>query len=500
MNLNDIIDGCKGIVKPLHVAGSVISSVEYDSRNVKEGSLFVAITGFESDGHDYLDDCMDRGAVAVVVSSDRGAEFSHLYEKGISVLASDNTRRALSVISSVFYGLPSKSMLVIGITGTNGKTSITYMLESVLKYQGLEPGIIGTISYKWADKEIAAKNTTPESKDIQEFMSTMRNDGVNVIIMEVSSHALDLFRVDDVEFDIAVFTNLTRDHLDYHKNFDEYFKAKKRIFDLLENSTKEKRFGIVNIDDDYGKQILNARDHYGFAMLSFGLGKEASYRPVPDSIDNSIGGLSYILEKPINEIGIGLSVAGTFHVYNSLAAIAVLHAVDIPIEIIQKGLKSLERVPGRFDVVKSSLGFSIIVDYAHTSDALLKFLQSVNEIIHSRIICVFGCGGDRDKTKRPIMGKIAVENSDMAIITSDNPRSEDPAGIIDDIVSGIEGKNYEIIPDREEAIKRAISMGEDGDIIVIAGKGHEDYQILETGKIHFDDREVAEKYILERSA
>jgi len=475
-----------------------ITSVEYDSRRVSEGGLFVAVQGLKSDGHEYIDAVLEKGAAAVVVSRDRAEEFADRVNGRTSLLSATDTRSALSFLSAGYYGNPSGSMKVIGITGTNGKTSITYMLESILRAGGFNPGIIGTVNYRWSGKELPAPNTTPESTDLQRILADMRMDGVDVAVMEVSSHALELKRADHIEFDIAVFTNLTRDHLDFHENFENYFSSKKRLFALLESGSKTGRTGIINADDKYGALLLEDTAGYTSRICSFGLEKNAAYRPVKGSIANTIDGLSYEIEEPDPGTAIDLNLSGTFSVYNSIAAYAAAREMGLPAETIQKGLRELHTVPGRFEVLKSGLGFSVIVDYAHTGDALLKLLEAVNELGHSRVITVFGCGGDRDRSKRPIMGAVAERNSDLAIVTSDNPRTEDPDAIIQDITGGMSNGGYEIISDRREAIRRAVMEAGRGDIIVIAGKGHEDYQILGTTRIHFDDRETAAVFIKER--
>lgn len=472
-----------------------ISSIEYDSRKVKEDSLFVAVEGLQSDGHDYIKSAVANGAKCIIVSSSRIEEFLKLYPSGITFLKTNDTRRALSVVSASFFQFPSRTMTVIGVTGTNGKTSITFLLESIFKNAGYNPGIIGTVNYRWNNEELPAANTTPESRDMQELLYNMKKDGIDIVIMEVSSHALDLNRTDDVDFDVAVFTNLTRDHFDFHGNFENYFSAKKKIFQLLENSSKEKKVGIINIDDDYGMKIFEEKEDYSYQLKSFGLNEKSDYRPVIDSIENKITGLKYVIEKPLDGLSVELILSGTFHVYNSLAAVAVSDSIGLSTDEIRNGLGSIQSIPGRFEVLNSPEGFSVVIDYAHTGDALLKLLQSVNELNANRVITVFGCGGDRDRTKRPIMGQVAEQNSDKLIITSDNPRTEEPSAIIDEIVKGLDGKNFEVIVDRESAIKHAVSIGQEGDIIVIAGKGHEDYQILGTEKIHFDDREIAAKYM-----
>ncbi|HOK02899.1 MAG TPA: UDP-N-acetylmuramoyl-L-alanyl-D-glutamate--2,6-diaminopimelate ligase [Spirochaetota bacterium] len=500
MKLSELLRDCKYF---LSVAGDrdvdslEIKSIEYDSRKANGDCIFVAVKGFETDGHNYIEAAVEKGCKVILLSEDRVSDFIYLEDKGVIILVSHDTRRALSYISSVFYGRPSESLCVIGVTGTNGKTSITYLLESVFKSNGIKCGVIGTINYRWNDVCIPAPNTTPESKDIQELLRRMLDDGLTHVIMEVSSHALELNRVDDVAFDCGIFTNLTQDHLDFHKTFDCYFLAKKKLFELIDKSPKKNKLGLVNIDDTYGLEILNCASKYSFKLQSFGETSEADFFADPLTIKNNITGLSYKLICASGEFNLNLKIAGRFQVYNSLAAFGAGVFTGIsPMDVVA-GLEALESVPGRLQVVDAGVGFYAVVDYAHTGDALLKLLQSINEMPHNKVITVFGCGGDRDKTKRPLMGQIAVSHSDFAIVTSDNPRTEDPALIIKDIVAGISSDNYIVEQDREKAIAKAVSMAARGDVIVIAGKGHEDYQILGKEKHHFDDREVVLKYMRE---
>lgn len=485
----------------VHLSGAKnvpIFSIEYDSRKVRNNSLFVAIEGLSSDGHLFIPDAIARGASAVVVSKNRASEFSSLGNDRVAILSSENTRSALSKISAVFYDHPSQSCKVIGITGTNGKTSTTYMVESIAKVAGLSPGVIGTIEYRWKGRRETSPNTTPESRDLQELIFHMKHDGVNCIIMEVSSHALELSRADDVHFDVVAFTNLTRDHLDFHGNFEKYFEAKKKIFTLLDKSSKDKKVGIVNIDDPYGKQIFEQKNIWQSQMLSIGFDSNADFRVIASTVINTISKGAYELITPAGKMKISLSLGGRFNVYNSLTAFAVSYSLGIPNEAIVEGLSMISNIPGRFERISSKLGFHVIVDYAHTDDALQKLLQSVRELSPKRIITVFGCGGNRDKTKRPLMGKVATELSDITIITSDNPRKEDPLSIIQDIVKGVVRGKYEVEIDRKKAIEWAIEMANEGDIVVIAGKGHEDYQIICDEKRHFDDREIVRLCITAR--
>ena len=498
MKAGDILKGSCELITAAGDAdlGSVeITSIEYDSRRAGAGSMFVAVKGFESDGHDYIEAAVKNGCRCVLLSDDRLPDFIHLESLGVIFLVSHDSRRALSRVSSVFYGEPSKKLHVTGITGTNGKTSITYLLESVYNSIGHSCGVIGTVNYRWKGKVLPAPNTTPESRDIQELLKLMFDEGVTHVVMEVSSHALELNRVEDVEFDCAVFTNLTQDHLDFHKTFEAYFAAKRRLFDLLEKSCKQNRAAIINTDDEYGRRIYNSNGGYSFRMISYGESEGADLLAAPDSIDNRITGISYRLVHGPDRRDVKLRLAGRFQVYNSLAALGAALYSGIDIDDVISGMSELRSVPGRLQVVDPGLGFYAVVDYAHTGDALLKLLQSVNEMPHKKIITVFGCGGDRDRTKRPVMGRIAVDNSAFTVVTSDNPRTEDADRIIEDIMKGIDGGSYMVEPDREKAIEAAINMAEEGDVVVIAGKGHEDYQIIGKTKHHFDDREMALKYM-----
>ncbi|HOO71782.1 MAG TPA: UDP-N-acetylmuramoyl-L-alanyl-D-glutamate--2,6-diaminopimelate ligase [Spirochaetota bacterium] len=499
--ISTLISQSGGIVALVSGTGSdPVSSVEYDSRKAEAGSLFVAIKGYASDGHDYVAQAVDKGVSSVVVSRARVDEFLPLAEKGVCLMAAEDTRAALAYLSAGFYGFPSKDLVVVGITGTNGKTSITYMLENIFDTAGIDTGVIGTINYRWKGKVFDAPNTTPESRDLQQILSRMRDDGVRAVVMEVSSHALDLGRAEAIDFDAVVFTNLTGDHLDFHGDMESYFKAKKKIFPLLQKSCKTWKFALVNTDDEYGALIAEEKSSFPFPLYGYGLNPDADFRPAPDSIQSRITGISYMLEEPLSGYEIRMVLAGRFHVYNSLAAFAVARNLGLAYNVISRGLAELYAVPGRFDVISSKKGFTVIVDYAHTPDALLKLLQSVRELSPSRIITVFGCGGDRDKTKRPVMGKIASDYSDYVVVTSDNPRKEDPDAIIEDIVSGIVRVGHTVIPDRKGAIVHAVDRAREGDAVVIAGKGHENYQIIGTVKSHFDDREIAEECIRNREA
>ncbi|HQO03830.1 MAG TPA: UDP-N-acetylmuramoyl-L-alanyl-D-glutamate--2,6-diaminopimelate ligase [Spirochaetota bacterium] len=501
MRLEYLIRDAGSLVRPVSSCGDVmISSVEYDSRRVQRGSVFVAVKGFQSDGHDYVLRAVAAGAAAVVVSADQEEHFRESVHDGVVLIVSDDCRRALSRFSAAMCGFPSRKAVVIGITGTNGKTSTTYMLESVFRKAGYNPGVIGTVNYRWNTTVRPAPNTTPESKDIQDLLREMTDDGIDCVIMEISSHGLELGRANDIDLDAAIFTNLTRDHLDFHHTFEEYFAAKMKIFEILERSMKKNKSAVINTDDPYGIRIFKERGRYRYPFISFGTAHNADYMPVAGSIVNTISGIGYRMQGPGFQRDVVMKVAGRFNVYNSMSAFAAACSLGIADDVIAAGLGEVNTVPGRFDCIDSGEGFSVVVDYAHTDDALEKLLLSARELNPHRLITVFGCGGNRDRTKRPLMGKVATLLSDHVVITSDNPRKEDPKVIIDDILAGITASNYEVEPDRETAIRNAIEKAEKGDLIIIAGKGHEDYQILGTEKIHFDDREIAGKYIQQRVA
>jgi len=473
---------------------SDVLSVEYDSRKVFPGSVFVAVQGLEIDGHNFINDAVEKGCTALVVSSERGDEFRKYADRGIALLLSDDTRKSLSRLSAVFCGNPSGKLHVTGVTGTNGKTSITYLLESVFAECGINCAVMGTINYRWQGRTVEAPNTTPESREVQYMLKQMADDGVTHVIMEVSSHALELNRVDDVEFDIAVFTNLTGDHIDFHKSMDKYFEAKRKLFYLLNASSKRNKTAVINIDDSYGEIIAGDCSSMNFNTVTFGFSENDGIRISEESVKNKITGLSFDFNDSGIEHSLNLQLAGKFQAHNSIAAYASAINTGLAAEAVCSGLEKLKSVPGRLQVLDPGRGFFMIVDYAHTPDALLKLLQSAREMDHNRIITVFGCGGDRDRTKRPVMGGIAAENSDFAIVTSDNPRTEDPEIIIEEIIAGIKKENYMSESDREKAIEKAVNMAQADDIIVIAGKGHEDYQIIGKKKRHFDDREIALKY------
>jgi UDP-N-acetylmuramoyl-L-alanyl-D-glutamate--2,6-diaminopimelate ligase len=481
-------------------AGMVLCGVEYDSRRCGPGSLFVAVKGLVRDGHDFVPQVLAAGA-AVVVDRERADEFCACVP-GALVISADDTRAALSYISEYFFGQVSRTLPVIGITGTNGKTSTTYMLERIFAACGCTPGVIGTVNYRWKNTVLDAPNTTPESRDLHELMARMAADGVDVIIMEVSSHGLDLGRVDDIRFTVACFSNLTRDHLDYHHDFESYYLAKQKLFDLLAAGGSPDALAVINVDDEYGRRLRDHVRRHSYRVMTIGHGADADLRINDDSVRNTMQGISYVAAGAAGEYSVQLRLAGAFHIYNSLTALAAATGFGLEPGRVIAALGAMDGVPGRFDRLLSPLGFGVVVDYAHTDDAMQKLLSSARGLEPQRLITVFGCGGDRDRTKRPLMGKAAAEWSDLVIVTSDNPRTEDPDKIIGDILPGVQQGNatYRVEPDREKAIALAIGQAAPGDLVIIAGKGHENYQILGSTKIHFDDREIAARYIAERKA
>lgn len=456
-----------------------ISSVEYDSRKVTSGSLFVAIRGYETDGHLYIQKAVESGAVAIVLEDER-----FLYDnKDIVFIKVENSRRSLGFISSNYFGNPGAKLKIIGVTGTNGKTSITYFLKSILKEAGFKVGIIGTIENQIEDKVYESAVTTPESRDIQELLAKMVDADCDYCVMEASSHALYLDRVAAIPFKTAIFTNLTQDHLDFHKDFTEYLNAKKILFTYIDKNG----FSILNADDRTFDEISGMA---GGKIISYSISEASDYKA--SDINMDIDGTSYILINQGHTNRINLRMIGEFSIYNSLAAIAAANVMGIELSIIKEGLRKVS-VNGRFQLIESPRDFAVVVDYAHTPDGLLNVLTTARKITNGRVICVFGCGGDRDIKKRPIMGKVAGENSDFLIITSDNPRTEDPLLIIDMIEAGVKetSASYIRITNRKDAIEYAIEMAKSGDLVIIAGKGHEDYQIIGKTKYPFSDFEIA---------
>ncbi|MDH5406683.1 MAG: UDP-N-acetylmuramoyl-L-alanyl-D-glutamate--2,6-diaminopimelate ligase, partial [Candidatus Aminicenantes bacterium] len=405
----------------------------------------------------------------------------------------DNARRALAIISGNFYNQPSRRLYLIGVTGTNGKTTVTYLVESIFQQGGRKIGRLGTIDYRVGERLVEAERTTPEAPDINRYMAEMVENDCQACVMEVSSHSLDMERVYGCDFDVAVFTNLTRDHLDFHLSMERYFSSKRKLFEYLEN--KKEAVAVINLDDPKGKELSR-----GLKVRSITYGWQPSADITVDSYQLSLQGLQATITTPEGKLQVSSPLIGRANLSNILAAVGVGMAAGITPSAISQGIARVSPIPGRFEQVNEGQDFTVIVDYAHTDDALRNLLESVREVAKGRVITVFGCGGDRDPSKRPLMGAHAMKLSDIAIVTSDNPRSEDPLQIIREIEVGIESVGVRkgahlVIPDRKEAIKRAIDEAHPGDMVVIAGKGHERYQIIGNKTIPFDDREVARQLI-----
>lgn len=452
------------------------NDIHYDSRKIKEGDIFVALSGISVDGHNFIAKAIELGAKMIIVSKE-----VEILDNKVTYIKVEDTRQSLGLIASNFYGWPQNALKIIGVTGTNGKTTSTFILEKLLG----RCSRIGTVEYKIGEEIIEAPNTTPESLDLVKMMKKTLDLGIEYFVMEVSSHALEMGRVEMLKFDAAIFTNLSQDHLDYHKDMDSYFKAKRKLFLKLKDSKK----GSYNIDDTHGKLLFEEFGGISYSSKNGILKGEI----LENKLHTTIVSIEYNGKKVVEEI----KLLGLFNLYNLMGVMGALINLGFTFEELCKRLGNLQGVPGRFQGVEAGQNFNVIVDYAHTPDALTNILKALVEIKKTRIITIFGAGGDRDKTKRPLMAIEAAKYSDLVLITSDNPRTENPEDILDDVEKGFAEYNvaYERYVDREEAIKRAIDLAQKDDIILIAGKGHETYQIIGKEKQHFDDREMAEKYI-----
>jgi len=484
-------------------ASVLITSLTCDSRKVQPGSLFFALRGVSADGHLYVEQALSAGAAAAVVEDETYAPV-----KAPWVKVTDG-RSVMGHMAAIFNGDPTASTPLIGITGTNGKTTTTYLLESIMAAAGLPAAVLGTISYRFGTTVIEASHTTPESTELQTAFRQLKEAGAEAYVMEVSSHALEQKRVDGCHFDIGIFSNLTRDHLDYHGTMDDYLEAKLRLFsDLLRPSEiKSHRTAVINMDDQYGPLIS---ERSACPVISYGTPGNCDVRPADVTL--SVNGINGTLATPMGNVDFSSNLLGRFNLSNILAAAATGIAMQLPLKAISQGIRNLAAVPGRMEKVVNSRRVTCLVDYAHTGDALENVLSTIKEIATGRIITVFGCGGDRDSGKRPIMGRIAADISDLAIVTSDNPRTEEPFSILEQIRRGIvhtalggavreysleeladgfADKGFILLENRREAIRLAVRLARAGDIILLAGKGHEDYQIVGRVKQHFDDREEA---------
>ena len=477
-----LVEGAKVIGN----ADTFITDIVQDSRQATKGAMFVCMAGEHVDGHKFIPDVKAKGAVAIITEREMKPQ------EGLAVLKVPNLDEALQIIVPYFFDIPSQRLRMIGITGTNGKTTTSFLLRSILRHAGHKVGLIGTIQTLIEEKQLPSQNTTPNIVDLQRLLARMVEEGIEYVVMEVSSHALAQNRVAGCEFDTAVFTNFTQDHLDYHKTMENYLEAKAKLFDSLGGpGIKPDKTAVVNLDDEKAQYILERSkcDH-----ITYALGDEsADIR----AVDIKLGplGSTFTIQGGFGRLQVRTHIAGLFNIYNVLSATSAAAAEKVPYSVIGEAVSEFRGVPGRFETVDAGQLFNVVVDYAHTPDGLENILHTARDITENRIITVFGCGGDRDRTKRPIMGRIAAQLSDIVITTSDNPRTEDPEAILSEIEAGVAEvigkKTHEKVTDRREAIYLAISLAQAGDTVIIAGKGHEDYQIVGTEKHHFDDREVA---------
>lgn len=472
-------------------ANPEILSIEQDTRNVKEGSLFICIEGSRFDGHQFAQDAVKKGAVAII--SNRPLE-----NIDVPVVVVNDTNRAMAVLADIFYKKPSQQLFLVGITGTNGKTSVSHLVDHLFKTAQHKTGVIGTLYTKIGNDTYETINTTPDSITLQKTFKQMVDRNVTIVSMEVSSHALVQGRVWGCDFDVAVFTNLSQDHLDFHKTMEEYKKAKSLLFSQLGNRYDEqnKKFAILNADDQVSAELKIVTSAH---VLTYGIEQKCDVRA--ENIVYTSHGTMFDVVTPVGKTSVSTNLIGKFNVYNVLSAIAVGLAAQIPLETIAESLATFTGVPGRFELVKikEAQDCTVIVDYAHTPDGLENVLQTVQSLVKDgNIYVVVGCGGDRDRTKRPLMAQIACQYATHPIFTSDNPRTEDPIQILQDMEAGVKGLSYQVIPDRKEAIFQAVMNAKTNDFVLIAGKGHEDYQIIGTEKIHFDDREVAKEALYEK--
>lgn len=474
-----------------------IAGITGDSRKVVPGGVFVAVEGFRTDGHRYLPQALEKGASALVVQRlDEAREVCA--GRPVSLVQVSDSRRALALCSAAFFGFPGQALAMVGVTGTNGKTTTTILVESILRAHGRSPALVGTMYTRIGGVERVAANTTPESVDLQALLAEMRDVGHDSVVMEVSSHGLALDRVLGCSFDVAVFTNLTQDHLDFHGDMEAYFQAKLALFASLgRSSTKpDSACAVLNADDPWAPRIPSVLAP-GVRVLTYGTSRAADIRAT--AIEHHPRGVAFHLHTPAGRVELQLQLSGQFNVYNAMAAVGAALALGVPLSVVAGALQQERPVRGRFEAVRAGQDFTVVVDYAHTPDGLENVLRAAREIARGRVILVFGCGGDRDRTKRPLMGAIAASLAHRSIVTSDNPRGEEPAAIMREIVGGWppDGSPPSVVEDRREAIARALGEARPGDLVVIAGKGHETYQILGDRTIPFDDAEVARQLLVE---
>jgi UDP-N-acetylmuramoyl-L-alanyl-D-glutamate--2,6-diaminopimelate ligase len=491
MLLSAVLSGC-GVVHSRSGANPEVSGITLDSRAVEPGVVFVAIRGLQTDGNRFVPQAIERGAAAIV-----SALPGEGYPETPWIQVADE-RAALAVLAANFHGRPAEKLHAIGITGTNGKTTTTCIVEAILQAAGFPCAVFGTIEYRGPGFRLTAERTTPEAPELQALFKRVVDGGWEYAVMEVSSHAIELKRVEGVRFEVAAFTNLTRDHLDLHGDMRSYFLAKKKLFTGLDGTIP--RVLVLNMDDPQFDELKSIAPSQ---VVSYGLNLAADICPTSHTSSADLTGMDVTYKSPLGELRIRTGLLGKPNLYNIGAGIGVAVGLGLPADAIRQGVGQLKNVPGRFELVHAGQQFRVVVDYAHTDDALARLLETAREITPGRVIVVFGCGGDRDRTKRPLMGEAAVRASDFAVATSDNPRSEDPLAILQDVepglkrAGGIEGKTYQMISDRREAIRFALGMGKPGDTVLLAGKGHETYQIIGNESLPFDDRAVTRELLNE---
>ncbi|MDP6491476.1 MAG: UDP-N-acetylmuramoyl-L-alanyl-D-glutamate--2,6-diaminopimelate ligase [Kiritimatiellia bacterium] len=491
MNLGQLFEGIVEGVRALPTAE--VTGISSDSRQVREGFVYVGIRGGRHDGRDFVPDAVARGAVACIVEGPAPTDSGG----AVPALSVPDARLAVALLASRFHGNPSSKLKVVGTTGTNGKTTVSYLVRDIFNQSGLQPGLIGTIAYEIGERAIPAARTTPEAAELQGLLAQMVSSGCQSAVLEVSSHSLDQKRVAGIDFDVGVFTNLTGDHLDYHLDMERYFAAKAGLFRQL-GSGKKSAYAVINADDPFGRRLADP-GRYDAEVITYGTGRAADVRA--EIVELDARGSRITMASPWGNYKVETPLMGRFNVSNVLAAMTIAGAMGLDIETAGQALKHASGAPGRLEEIPTDTGFQVFVDYAHTDDALSNVLTTLREVTPGRLIAVFGCGGDRDKTKRPLMGRVAEIGADLTIATSDNPRSEDPADIIEQIVAGVHNRNTVLVEiDRRDAIHKAISLAREGDIVLIAGKGHENFQEIGSRTIPFDDRQVAGDALAEAGA
>ena len=476
MRLKDVVKNTDAVIDGAMEEISV-SDICYDSRKVKPGALFVAIKGFKSDGHRFIDKALEMGAVVIVGEEERSEE---------NYIKVSDSRKFLAAASKNFFDCCADKMKIVGITGTNGKTTTSYLIKQILELKGHKCGLIGTNQILIGDEAVDSERTTPESRELHELFKKMHEAGAEYVVMEVSSHSLELDRVYGIEFEVGIFSNLTQDHLDFHETMDNYAKAKAKLFKMSKNAA-------INVDDPYSSVMLEGAKN----TVTYSIEKDSDLKA--ENIRLRERGIAFNVSFNGEEREIRLAIPGQFSVYNALAAASGAYALGISPEDIEKGLVIARGVKGRLEVVPTLTPYTVIIDYAHTPDGLENVIKAVRGFAKGRVITLFGCGGDRDNTKRPIMGSIAQKLSDYVIVTSDNPRTEEPKVIMEQIVAGMEDGDYICIEQRRDAIAYALDFAREGDVVILAGKGHETYQIFKEGTIHFDEREVVKECLKQKN-